>query len=43
VKALTAEKSEPTPEEEEGTNWVLWGVLAAVLIGGFVLIGKKIS
>lgn len=43
VKALTAEKPKSTTEEKEGTNWILWGVLAAVLIGGFVLIGKKIS
>lgn len=44
VKALSnEEKVEEVPGNETGTNWIMWGVLAFLLIGGFVFIGKKLS
>lgn len=42
VKALTSEKTVEA-NEEEGTSWLLWAVLAFLLVGGLVLVGKKIS
>lgn len=43
VKALTAETNPSKKEEEKGTNWLLWIVLSVVLVGGFILVGKKLS
>lgn len=42
VKALTTESSVEVAEEE-GTNWLMWGILALVLVGGFVFIGRKLG
>lgn len=43
VKALTVETADPEQGGEGGTNWLLWIVLSIVLVGGFVLVGKKLS
>jgi ABC-type Zn uptake system ZnuABC Zn-binding protein ZnuA len=43
VKALSAEANEAKAPEEEGVNWLLWVVIGIMLIGGFVLVGKKLS
>jgi len=43
VKALSAKKKEIAVESEEnGTkNWLLWGVLGLLLIGGFVVVARQ--
>ncbi len=44
VKALSKEKAKPevTAEEENfGTNWLLWGILGILLIGGFFVVAKQ--
>ena len=44
VKALTAKKKDSVTEqgEKEGaTNWLLWGVLGLLLIGGFVVVARQ--
>ncbi len=43
VKALSAEKKAVVTEhqEEDSTNWLLWGVLALLLIGGFVVVARQ--
>ncbi len=43
VKALSTEANESKTTEEKGVNWLLWVVIGAMLVGGFVLIGKKLS
>lgn len=42
VSALTSTKDEGA-STEDGTGWMLWGLLALMLVGGFVLVWKKIS
>lgn len=40
VKALSSESSTEKiaiPTDESGNNWLLWGIIAALLIGGFIL------
>jgi ABC-type Zn uptake system ZnuABC Zn-binding protein ZnuA len=43
VKALSAKKKAAVTEhqEEDSTNWLLWGVLALLLIGGFVVVARQ--
>lgn len=43
VKALSAEKKAVVTEhqEEGATNWLLWGVLGLLLIGGFVVVARQ--
>lgn len=46
VKALTKEKAAaPTTEGEDGkdTNFLLYGILGALLIGGFLLVARKMA
>ena len=40
VAALSRESNvgkPATPADESSNNWLLWGIIAAILIGGFVL------
>jgi len=43
VKALSTMKKETTTETEESetTNWLLWGVLGLLLIGGFLAVARQ--
>jgi len=43
VKALSAEKKAVVAEKEESgaTNWLLWGVLGLLLIGGFIVVARQ--
>ncbi len=44
VKALSKEKAKPevtAEEENSGTNWLLWGILGILLIGGFFVVAKQ--
>lgn len=44
VEALSREANDEVPAENpEGTNWLLWGVLALLLVGGFLIVWRKIS
>jgi len=43
VAALSREssaESSPAPDDESGSSWLLWGIIAALLIGGFVLMAR---
>ena len=43
VSALSQETSEQEVTPEEKNSWILWGVLAAMLVIGFIVVWKKLN
>ncbi len=43
VQALTQTSTEPAAADNQESGWLLWGILALLLVGGFLVVWKKIS
>ena len=43
VEALTQTAAPAQVPEEEGSSWLKWSVLAILLLGGFLIVWKKVS
>lgn len=43
VHALSKEKPVSQTAENEGNSWMLWGILVLLLVGGFLVVWKKVS